>query len=108
MDRGGTRATTVVEAVPGVPASTVASHLHEPGPDLFAPNVDRHGHRGRALAFGNQVRARIGPAHLLLGCTPVGESRTDREPVHRLGQPGRLCQPALNCHTANADAYLPS
>src|SRR5665648_766856 len=60
VDAGLARGPAVIEAVPAVPAGAVTAHLHEPWPDLGRWRIDRHRHRGAALAAGDQVCARIG------------------------------------------------
>lgn len=109
VDALSTRATSVVEVVPGVPSPTIPTQLYEPRPDLFWRRVDRDGHRRAPLTVGDQVGTGIRPRNFLIGRAPAHEPRAHPGSIDDgcRCRPGHTCDFASECHTTSIGGSAP-
>jgi hypothetical protein len=101
VDSLGTRATAVVQVVPGIPAPTIPAHLDQPWPDLIRRCVDCDGHRRPPVALGDHLGTGIWPGDFLIGCTPVHEPRAYPRSIYDCCCGSHGCDSASELHTAS-------
>ena len=99
VDCSRTWAAGVVEAVPGVPPSTIPAQLDEPRPDLIWRSVDRDGHRRAAFTARDQIGTGIRPGNFLIGRAPAHQPRAYPGSVDDSCRPGDTDDLASRRHT---------
>ena len=83
------RLVVVVQPVPAVPASAVASHLRQPGPDPLRWRRQGRGHRRPVVGIGDELVAGVGTGGLVWGGAPGQHLRPDPQGVKRRRGGGR-------------------
>jgi hypothetical protein len=81
-DPGTAAADVPAWAIPGVPASSVISHLDEPRPHTGGWSLDRDGHGRGSNAAGDELTPGVGVLHLLVGGPPAIHPRAQDERVN--------------------------
>src|SRR5215211_2724739 len=94
----GAWTTGVVKVVPGVPPSTIPTHLDQPRPDLIRWCVDCDGHR---RPVGYQPGTGVRPGDFLIGCAPAHEPRAHPASITDRCHGGHRRDPNYQLHTAN-------